>query len=114
MLQTALIIYVIIHLWVLSKSIHNQNHKLTRIMSTQQDLTQQLTDLSAQVDTISAGVSSLEQHVDDLEAALQNQTDVTPELQAAVDALKSKVTSIVGSLPTTDTTTETTTEAPQA
>lgn len=60
-------------------------------MATQNELAQQLTDLASQISKIGTETSATLQKVADLEAALSNQDNVSPELQAAFDALKQQV-----------------------
>jgi septal ring factor EnvC (AmiA/AmiB activator) len=62
-----------------------------KIMATQAELAAQLTTLGTQVQKIGQETSTLVQKVADLEEALNNQDDVSPELQAAFDGLKSQV-----------------------
>lgn len=69
------------------------------IMTTQAELTQGLTDLTAQVVKIGTETTTLVQKVADLETVLASQQDVSPELQAAFDALKAQVTVVDGLVP---------------
>ena len=69
-------------------SIHQ---KLDKIMSTQTELAAQVQAISAQVSKIGEESKVTLQKVIDLETALANQDNVSPELQAAVDALKKQV-----------------------
>jgi chromosome segregation ATPase len=62
-----------------------------RIMTTQLELAQQLTAIGNQIAKVSAESSATLQKVADLEAALTNASNVTPELQAAFDAVKAQV-----------------------
>lgn len=64
---------------------------LERIMTTQTELAQQLAGITTQLDKIATESSATLQKVADLEAALANSGNVTPELQAAFDALKAQV-----------------------
>lgn len=66
-----------------------------------QDLTQQFTDLGATLGTIGAEVdkigtetTSLVQKIGDLETQLANAGNLTPEAQAAFDAVKAQVASL--------------------
>lgn len=68
-------------------------------METQADLLKAVTDLTAQVDKIGTETKTTLQKVTDLEAALANQTGVTPELQAAFDALKTHVQAVDDLIP---------------
>lgn len=70
-------------------------------MSTQQELATQLNEITAQVSKIGTETTALVQKVADLEAALANQSNVTPELQAAFDALKAQVTVVDDLVPDT-------------
>ena len=55
------------------------------IMATQQELADQLTATKAQLDK---ALGEINAKISDLSAAISNQSNVTPELQAAFDALK--------------------------
>jgi len=57
-------------------------------MTTQAELAQALTALGAQLEKARGEIT---QKVSDLEAALAGAANVTPEVQAAFDALKAKV-----------------------
>lgn len=75
-------------------------HQLKELlMTTQAELTQGLTDLTAQVAKIGTETATLVQKVADLETVLASQQDVAPELQAAFDALKAQVTVVDGLVP---------------
>lgn len=65
--------------------------KVNAIFMTQEELAQGLTAVSAQVAKIGEESKVTLQKVTDLEAALANQTGVTPEVQTAFDALKTQV-----------------------
>lgn len=69
-------------------SIHQ---KLDKIMSTQTELAAQVQAIGTQVAKIGEESKITLQKVTDLEFALANQDNVSPELQAAVDALKQQV-----------------------
>lgn len=69
-------------------SIHQ---KLEKIMSTQTEFAAQVQAISTQVAKIGEESKITLQKVIDLEAALANQDNVSPELQAAVDELKQQV-----------------------
>jgi hypothetical protein len=58
------------------------------IMTTQQELAQQLTDLGTQLDKTHGEIV---QKVADLEAAILAAGTVTPEVEAALEALRTKV-----------------------
>lgn len=66
----------------------NNNLKLDKIMAEQSELAIQLQDLTAQVVKIGAEIVA---KVEALEAAILAADDVTPEVQAAFDALKVQV-----------------------
>lgn len=72
--------------WV-GKMIAEINLKLEKIMATQQELAQQLNDIGTQLGKVDTEVQNLLAKIADLEAQLQN-AQVTPELQAAFDAVK--------------------------
>lgn len=65
--------------------------KLDQIMSTQAEIAAGLNAATDQLKKIATESSKTLQKVADLEAALNNQSNVTPELQAAFDALKTQV-----------------------
>lgn len=58
------------------------------LLTTQAELAQQLTALGTQVDKAH---TEIVQKVSDLEAAIQAAGNVTPEVEAALDALRTKV-----------------------
>ena len=62
-----------------------------KAMATQEEITQALTDLTATVAKIGDETKATLQKVADLETALAGQASVSPELQAAFDALKDQV-----------------------
>ena len=62
-----------------------------RIMATQAELAQQLTALGVQLGKIGSESSATLAKVSALEEALANAGNVTPELQAAFDAVKAQV-----------------------
>ena len=61
---------------------------------TQAELAAELTAVKEQVTKIGSETSALKQNVSDLEVALGNQTNVSPEVQAAFDALKAQVQTV--------------------
>lgn len=61
------------------------------IMTTQQELAQQLTGITTQLEKIGAESATTLEKVAALEQALADAGNVTPELQAAFDALKAQV-----------------------
>lgn len=63
-------------------------------MSTQEEMVGQLGQLTEQVSKIGAETTALVGKVADLEAALANQANVSPELQTAFDALKAQVQTV--------------------
>jgi phosphoribosylformimino-5-aminoimidazole carboxamide ribonucleotide (ProFAR) isomerase len=65
--------------------------KLNKIMSTQQEIADGLTQATEQLKKIGTESTATLKKVIDLEAALANQPGVTPELQTAFDALKVQV-----------------------
>ncbi len=67
----------------------SNNQKLNTIMATQAQLAQQLTDLGVELGKIGTETSTLLQKITDLEAQIGS-SDVTPELQAAFDAVKAQ------------------------
>lgn len=75
--------------------IKSQNHK---IIMTQAELAQALNDASTQADKAKAEIL---QKIADLEAAVNNAGNVTPEVEAAFTALKSKVQGIDDIVPDT-------------
>lgn len=60
-------------------------------MATQKELTAEINALGETVSKIGSETQTLKQKVTDLEDALENQTDASPELVAAVEALKTQV-----------------------
>jgi hypothetical protein len=65
--------------------------KLDKIMSTQQEIAAGLNAATEQLKKIATESGKTLQKVSELEAALANQSNVTPELQSAFDALKTQV-----------------------
>lgn len=84
---------------IVLKELRRINFKLKNIMATQQEIAQQLTTLTAQIVKIGTETSITLQKVADLEAALGNQEGVTPELQAAFDALKLSIQNVDDLIP---------------
>lgn len=84
---------------IVLKELRRINFKLKNIMATQQEIAQQLTALKDQITKIGTETSTTLQKVADLEAALGNQEGVTPELQAAFDALKLSVQNVDDLIP---------------
>lgn len=77
------------------------NQKLDKIMSTQTELAQQLTDQGAQIEALTTQVqkigaeeAGLQKAVADLTAELANQENVSPALQAAADAVTAKLANL--------------------
>lgn len=75
-------------------------------MATQKELATQLTELTTNVAKIGEETQKTLQKVEELEAALSNQDNVSPELQSAFDALKEQVTVVDELIPDTTTPTE--------
>lgn len=75
------------------------NLKLDKIMAEQSELAAQLQEVTAQVAKISTETAATLQKVTDLEAALDAADDVSPEVQAAFDALKSQVQQLDDQVP---------------
>jgi hypothetical protein len=65
--------------------------ELQKIMATQSELAAQLTAIGVQLGKVASESSATLAKVAELEAALASAGNVTPELQAAFDALKSQV-----------------------
>lgn len=84
------------------------------IMGNQQELATQLSEVAAQVAKIGKETKATLSKVAELETALANQENVSPELQAAFDGLKTQVTLVDGlvpDLPAAEVTTEPVNEA---
>lgn len=75
------------------------HHNQKIIMSSQAEIAQGITALSEQVKKIGEESKTTLQKVADLEAALSNQENVTPELQAAFDSLKQQVQAVDDLIP---------------
>ena len=69
------------------------------IMTTQAELASQLNDVTALVTKIGTETQSLLDKITALEAALANAANVTPEVQAAFDALKAQAGVVDGLVP---------------
>jgi peptidoglycan hydrolase CwlO-like protein len=82
----------------LNRTARNIN-QLKKIMATQAELTTEVAAITPQITAIGAGISALNAKVAELEAAIASAGNVTPELQAAVDALKAEVVSTAALLP---------------
>lgn len=76
------------NIWTHLQLIHEQNQQ---IMLTQEQLVQGLNEVSAQVNKIKGESSATLQKVSDLEAALNNQGNVSPAVEDAFNALKAQV-----------------------
>ena len=63
-----------------------------RLMATQDELKVQLDEMTAQADKIGGETRTLLTRIEDLLVQLANAANVTPELQAAADALKAQLT----------------------
>jgi hypothetical protein len=83
----------------LVESILSIHQKLSKIMSTQQEIADGLAALTSQVAKIGEESKVTLQKVIDLEAALANQDNVSPALQSAFDALKAQVTVVDDLIP---------------
>ena len=81
-----------------AKSIHTQ---LAQIMGTQTELAAELAAITPQITAIGDGITALNTRITDLEDAIANSGLVTPEVQAAVDALKAEVVATAAKLPLT-------------
>jgi len=79
--------------------INHITKKTLKIMAKQSELAQELAAITAQIAKIGTEVTATLQKVADLEAALANQDAVSPELQAAFDALKTQVTVVDDLIP---------------
>lgn len=75
------------------------NTKLEKIMSTQAEIAQALTDLGVQVAKVGEESKATLQKVADLEAELAKNPDVSPALQAAFDGLKTQVQKVDDLIP---------------
>ena len=62
------------------------------IMATQTELAADIANVTAQVAKIGTETAALLQKVTDLQTIIDSQGGVSPELQAAVDALKAQIT----------------------
>lgn len=60
-------------------------------METQAEVVQVLNQVSAQLTKIKGETTGLQQRITDLETAVNNQPNVTPELKAAVENIKAQV-----------------------
>lgn len=74
----------------------------TKIMSTQAQIVADLQTATTQIAQFGTELTTLNQTVTNLETALAGQPSVTPELQAAVDALKAQVATVAAIVPTPD------------
>jgi outer membrane murein-binding lipoprotein Lpp len=82
-------IVIVILLVLLLASAFSANLKLYLIMATQADLVTQLNQVSSDLDTVAQKITDLQ----------NSNGAVTPELQAAVDAVVSKVAAVNGQFP---------------
>jgi hypothetical protein len=81
-----------VHLWVHDDpATHLILTKLETLMASQAELAASLATVSAQVAKIGTETSSLVARVTDLEAALAAAGNTTPEVDAALEALKAQV-----------------------
>jgi predicted transcriptional regulator len=67
------------------------NKRLEKVLMNQAELAAQLTEIGAQIAKIGEESAATLLKVTELEEALENAGDVTPEVQAAFDALKAQV-----------------------
>ncbi len=72
-------------------SLEHINQRLEKIMATQAELAKDLTAISEHVAKIGTETSATLQKVTDLETALANAGNTTPEVDAALAALKAQV-----------------------
>lgn len=75
-------------------AVRSLRKEVNYIMSTQAELAVILTELTAQVAKIGTETTATLQKVVDLEAALAAAGNVTPEVQAALDALKAQAQAV--------------------
>jgi septal ring factor EnvC (AmiA/AmiB activator) len=80
----------------LLKSIYKQNKK---IIMTQAELAEQMNEQTAKITKIGTESTKTLEKVAELEEALNNQDNVSPELQAAFDNLKAQVTVVDDLIP---------------
>ncbi len=59
-------------------------------MGNQKDLAEEIKQTTAQLQKVGNESAKLQQKISDLEAVINNQSEVTPELRAAVDELKTQ------------------------
>lgn len=71
-------------------------------MSTQAQIVADLQTATTQIAQFGTELTTLNQTVTNLETALAGQPSVTPELQAAVDALKAQVATVAAIVPAPD------------
>lgn len=71
--------------------LHRIQYKVDKIMATQAQLAADLALVAAQVAKIGGETQALLQRIADLEAALANSGNLTPEVEAALAALKAQV-----------------------
>lgn len=101
----------IINLLRINNNLLNSNNlKITKIMAEQSQLASDIQVVTEQVAKIGAEVSVTLEKVTTLEAALDAADDVSPEVQAAFDALKAQVIAVDDLIPDVESTTTTTTE----
>ncbi len=82
--------------WVV---IIKQQQNQRQIMATQKDLADSLTALTTQVAKIGDETAKLIRKIADLETALNNVDNVSPEVQTAFDALKAQVQVVDDAVP---------------
>lgn len=81
--------YILIALVAYQIYLTKKNQKQT--MATQKELQTQVETLTAQVGKIGTETRSLITKIDELTEIINNQAEVSPELQAAVDSLQQQV-----------------------
>jgi len=100
MIYILLITIIIIQLIITNSLIHIKR-KVHRIMASQEELRIQIETLTTQVVKIQTETQSLLTRIEEL-LAIINAGTVTPELQAAVDALVAQVAIVDGLVPDAD------------
>lgn len=86
-------------LFWLSLELEKINVKLTKIMAKQSEMATEMVALTAQVKKIGEESTKTLAVVDELQKVIDGLDNVTPELQAAFDALKVQVTAVDDLIP---------------
>ena len=81
--------YIFLALILYQLFYYHKNHK--QIMATQKELVEQVNGLTGQIQKIGTETRSLITKIDELKEVINNQSEVSPELQAAVDNLQQQV-----------------------